>query len=410
MENVQHSNLIGGSNCAARMACPASWQMEQKLPASAREETSTYADEGSALHEAIANVLYSDLDAQELLGKVYIRWPDYPVTQDYIDAALKPCVEFFEQLDDEHGPLEFLIEKKVGIGSLPGLFGTCDLIARGPDRAVMIDWKFGVGEKVVARYADGRPNAQLMFYLLGAINTFPDMFRGVNEIVLCVAQPRYRDGPNFSQTVVTREELERFASDLTCAYRLLKSDDAPMVRGEHCRFMACKAICPLHTGPLLDIPDLMSLTTKAQLMASTQAEVAPSWDDTYALMMELAERIEPVLAEWRAQAQAHLEGGGSVPGWKLVEKRASRKWTKTDEQVERRLQRMGLSKNQRAPRTLISPPAAEKLLGKGNLPEGYYDAISSGLTIAKATDGRQDVKPVGDVAASLATALSAIRS
>ena len=138
---------------------------------------------------------------------------------------------------------------------------------------------------------------------------------------------------------------------------------------------------------------------------------AADWGHAYGLMLDLANRIEPVIREWRVQAQAYLESGASIPDWKLVDKRATRKWVKPDKSVERRLARMGLDKNQRMPRTLITPPAAEKLLkplGKA-LPEDYVDAISSGTTLAPSTDPRQAAKPVGDVVASLATALSALR-
>ena len=144
----QHSNFIGGSNAAARIACPASWQMEQKLPPAARKETSAYADEGSALHAAMADALNNDLLASDLADRVYEPWTDWPITQEHLNEALAPCLAYFEKLDDEMGGLAFYVEKRVEIPFLPGVFGTCDLIAKGPQGSVIGDWKFGSGESV----------------------------------------------------------------------------------------------------------------------------------------------------------------------------------------------------------------------------------------------------------------------
>lgn len=411
-----HSNLIGGSNCRARMACPASWQMEKLLPASAKSESSVYADEGTALHGAIANILFNDLSVESVLGHVYEDLKDHPITQEHIDEALRPCLDFFDNLDDEYGPLEFLVENRVSIPSMDGLFGTCDLIAKGPkeNRTILVDWKFGVGEKVEATYMlNGTltPNPQLMFYALGAYYTRPEMFGENCDIDLWVAQPRHRDGPHFDVAETTLDELMEFERSLALAYDDMQSENPHLEAGDHCRFMACKAVCPKHTGPIFEVPVVIEQQLQHQMRAAVEHERddVGIWEKNFSLMLELAERIEPVLAEWRTQAQEFLEAGGQIEGYKLVPKRATRKWTKTDAQVERKLARLGLTKDQRMPRALVSAPAAEKILGKGNLPEGYFDAISSGVTIGKASDFRQDVQPVGAVAAALAKALGDLR-
>lgn len=427
ISNPQHSNFIGGSNAAARIACPASWQMEQKLPPSAQKESSVYADEGSACHAAIAHALMHDLEAQDLLGKVFPPFLEHRITQELIDDALAPCLRFFDGIDNSQDGMEFYVEKRVAIPFLPGVFGTADLIGKLDDRSVVGDWKFGVGEKVYAWYEDESdgvavtvPNEQLMFYALGATLTCPEMFR-LDEpnwpITIFIGQPRHRDGPNFDGYTVSTRDIMDFKNRLLRAAAEAKSDNPSMVKGEWCRFMPCKAICPLHTGPLLDVGTISSLMTRVQLEAAVDggspggASAAVDWGKTYGLMLSLANQIEPVLREWRSQAQVYLEEGNAIPDWKLVNKRATRRWVKPDKSVERRLARLGLSKDGRMPRSLVTPPQAEKLLktiGKP-LPEGYYDSISSGLTLAPARDPRQAVEPVGDVIAALTHALSALR-
>lgn len=420
----QHSNFIGGSNAAARIACPASWSMEQKLPASVVKESSFWADEGSACHAAMAAIMEDEIRADDCIGKTFPPYVDHPITVELYRDAIAPCLDFFDNLDAELGGIEYFVEKRVEIPTLPGVFGTCDLIGRGADRSVIIDWKFGAGESVYAWYeeADGTmvPNEQLMFYLLGALHTCPAMFEIDNpdwHISICIGQPRHRDGPNFDIHTVTIRDVVLFQDRLHRAATLAKSDNPPMAKGPHCRFMACKSICPLHTGPMLDVGTISNLMTRMQLEAAVDGGeggglgATVDWGKTYSLMLDLANRIEPVIREWRSQAQAYLEDGNPIPSWKLVGKRASRKWTRPDKSVERRLQRMGLTKDERAPRELVTPPQAEKLLkklGKG-LPEGYFDAVSSGTTLAPDSDPRQAVEPVGDVITALTKALSTVR-
>jgi hypothetical protein len=419
-----HSSFIGGSNAAARIACPASYQMERKLPVSVKDDSSDYANEGSALHAAMADILDMNLDPADLLGKVYPDYPDFPITQELIDTALQPCLDFYDLLDEEIGPIQFYVEKRVSIPALPGVFGTCDIVGRAPHCSVIGDYKFGVGVQVLAWYTDEQdniiPNEQPMFYLLATTQTHPEMFDMADPnwpIEIFIAQPRYRDGPNFDRIRVTMQDVWDFEAKLIEAAHLAKSKNPPMAKGSWCRWMACKSICPLHTGPMLDTSAIGEMLSKVQLRTQLEASVegaAPAeidWGTTYGLMLDLATRLEPVISDWRTQAHAFLEEGGTIPGFKLVPKRATRKWIKEEKSVERRLARMGLTKDERMPRTLVSAPAAEKILKKqydAELPKGYFDAISTGTTLAPDADKRQAVEPVTDVIGALTTALAAI--
>ncbi|MET0167120.1 MAG: DUF2800 domain-containing protein [Vicinamibacterales bacterium] len=421
-----HSNFIGGSNCAARIACPASYGMELKLPESVRKETTVYADEGSACHAAVAHALNNDVDAEDLLGMVFEPYTAFPITRDLLDEAVAPCIQYFDNLvtaGEADGGLRYFIEKRVAIPFIPGAFGTADVVARTDSYSIVGDWKFGVGVGVYAPYDEEHgtlsPNEQLMFYVLGALHSCPEMFENRRDwpIKIFIGQPRFRDDPHFDQITLTRYDIERFEQRLRWAADAAKGENPPMAKGPHCRFMACKSICPLHTGPLFDIGAIEKAVTRAQLEAAVDGGegiegggAAIDWGLTYARMLDLANHIEPVVRKWREQAQAYLEAGDKIPGWKLVDKRAARKWSKLDRLVDRKLQRMGLSVNQRRPRVLISPPQAEKLLkplGK-TLPEGFFEALSSGTTLAQADDPRRAIEPVSDVIAALTTALSVL--
>lgn len=75
----------------------------------------------------------------------------------------------------------------------------------------------------------------------------------------------------------------------------------------------------------------------------------------------------PILRAWassvEAEAMRRLLNGEKLPGYKLVEGRANRKWTDLKKPVKVLL-RLGFTEDEVAPRELISPAQAEKLLKK----------------------------------------------
>ena len=112
---------------------------------------------------------------------------------------------------------------------------------------------------------------------------------------------------------------------------------------------------------------------------------------------DLAERLAllPVLEDWcktmRAFAYQRLGRGDAIPGWKLVPKRAHRKWKDESEAVDWMHSR-GLTRYESIKEKAISPAAAEKLL-KGRHQglvgfEAQFVQESSGPTLVPDSDDR----------------------
>src|SRR5690606_4884045 len=129
--------------------CPGSYQMEQKVPENLRKGSSSYADEGTALHEAIQFVLDENIsDPMDLLGR---EFNGYKMTRKLISEALEPALDFFDALDEEldtEGGLQFLTEQRCQMPGIPDAFGTSDIVARSDKRSIILDWKFGAGVPV----------------------------------------------------------------------------------------------------------------------------------------------------------------------------------------------------------------------------------------------------------------------
>ena len=105
--------------------------------------------------------------------------------------------------------------------------------------------------------------------------------------------------------------------------------------------------------------------------------------------------IEAWISDLRALALQVLESGAAVPGYKLVAKRATRKWA--DEGAARAALLERLPESEVMESSLISPAQAEKKLKKLKLtlPEDQIVAISSGNTLATEDDPRPPVLLIG---------------
>jgi hypothetical protein len=116
--------------------------------------------------------------------------------------------------------------------------------------------------------------------------------------------------------------------------------------------------------------------------------------DQIARYMDQIPMVEEFIKSVQALAHQMIEDGGSVPGWKLVNKRAMRQWVDEDKAVAF-LSSAGVEAW--AEPKAISPAVAEKALKKAKieLPADLVVAVSSGSTLAPESDPRPSVLQIG---------------
>ena len=357
---MQHSNIVGGSTAKRVINCPGSVKLVQKMPP---QPSSKYADEGTLLHNIISE--YLERDNVPLQSFV-----DEKFTMELMEEKLLPALDLLNEIDPNN-ELVYKVESRVGFGDLlPGVFGSTDLLGRIGDRAIVLDWKFGDGVVVTAE-----ENEQLMFYAAAAMRT-PEtawVFEGASEIELIIVQP-----PVMRRWVTTRDRIARFERELVKAVKLAQTPDAPLAQGDHCRWCAAKPICPQMTGAV-------DRAIKQQIV---NLDV-----DTLGQYLKNADLLEGWIKDLRALAFGLLEKNVDVPGYKLVQKQARRKWT--DEQEARKvLLELGLKESVVVETSIMSPAQAEKALKKrfSELPEGLIKSESSGTTLAPVEDDRPAVQ------------------
>lgn len=356
---MQHSSIVGGSTAKRVISCPGSVKLVQKMPP---QPSSKYADEGSMLHEAISTIL-SDGTARAGMFK----HKDQLLTQELYDEKIIPALDALDEVDP-HGELVYEVETRVGFGDLlPGVFGSTDLVGRIGNRAVVLDWKFGDGVIV-----DAVENAQLMFYAAAAMRTeeLHWAFDGVEEIECVIVQP-----PAIRRWTTTVGRIKQFEQELVSAVKAALREDAPLAKGDHCRWCAAKPICPQMTGAV-------DRALKQQLI---NLDV-----DALGQYLHNAELLEEWIKDLRALAFGMLEKGVAVPGYKLVNKQARRQWVDEDA-AAKALIALDVDPFKQE---IISPAVAEKLLKKSKLalPDDLVVAVSSGTTLAPEDDPRPAVQ------------------
>jgi hypothetical protein len=375
---VQHSNIVGGSTAKRVINCPGSVALVQKMPP---KPSSKYADEGTLLHNVMAELIMSEEPPEYYIGT---RYEDQILTFELVEEKILPALRALDVIDPEH-KMEIEAETRVGFGDLlPGVFGSTDLIGRLGNRAVVLDWKFGDGVMV-----EVEENPQLMFYAAAAMRTKEAQwaFEGATEIEMVIVQP-----PEVRRWVTTPMRIARFEQELVQAVKQAEKPDAKLAVGDHCRWCAAKPICPKMTGAV-------DRALKVQLDNLDAPQISN--------YLKNADMLEEWIKDLRALALQMLESGAKLPEYKLVAKRAIRSWT-DDEKAKVALFAVGLTESEVMETAVVSPAKAEKALKKRKigLPEDLVVAISSGNTLASTDDPRPEVMLLGK---QLSAALSKLQ-
>ena len=364
---MNHSNIVGGSTAKRVMNCPGSVALVQKMPP---QPSNKYADEGTLLHNVIAEIVMTDKHPEEFL---HTKYNDQILTLDLIDNKLVPALAALDVIDPNK-EMEIEAETRVGFGDLlPDVFGSTDLIGRIGKRAVVLDWKFGDGVAV-----EVEENPQLMFYAAAAMRTEETKwaFKDIEEIEMVIVQP-----PQVKRWVTTPARIAQFEKDLVKAVKLAQQPNAELKIGDHCRWCAAKPICPQMTGAV-----------DRALKTSIDGLDAP----TISAYLKNADMLEQWITDLRALALQMLDSGAKLPDYKLVAKRAIRQWTDEDK-AKVALFAYGLTESEVMETSIISPAKAEKALKKRKLalPDDLVVAISSGNTLASVDDPRPEVLQIG---------------
>ncbi len=354
-DGVHHSAVVGGSNAGRVLACPPSRLSGVPVP-----DTGTqYTERGTVLHKAMEDYL-----ATGALPDVVQTTPIVGEMREAADEAIR----LWSLIASDVTVKQVHVELKLHMQPIPGAFGTTDvLIEHHTNTVTLLDWKFGVTPVTWD---------QLLFYAGCAMTDKQTrhLFNGKTEIRMVVIQPNERDGKTFRTKTVDVLTVFDFMRRLTWAVDNGHRDEL-LRSGDHCKFCPVRIVCPL---------------------LQKQATQALTYEDPHKLSPEqaadaltLADNLEHWIASVRQYAHERLNGGGVIPGFKLVAKRAQRKW-KDEDAVKSWGNRVGVPVTDEKMKT---PAAVERLVKKREveLPADLYTKTSSGTVVAPDSDPREQV-------------------
>jgi hypothetical protein len=361
------------------MTCPGS----VSLASTVVDAGGDAADQGTACHKMMEAYLKHTTPVASWKGKTILvvneeqsTTNEVPVTDEMI-GWVEQAVAWIDVYMELHPQANLFSEERLHVGRAFGcpdeLWGTADVLISSDEELVIADLKAGYGE------VEASGNLQLLLYAIGAMTEYGWAHPQVRLVIL---QPRIGDG--VKEEVYTARELldyqKRFAPKVKAA---LQPEAALVPSEDGCRWCPAAGICPE-----------LQKRTLALAKAEFTVENRTITKSEMLTLLAHRERITTALKAVERHAVKLLQSGVPLEGWKLVESEKRRAW-KDEDEADLILADLGYTENDLYKKTFITPPQAEKLVGKATAAKLAYliEKPKGESTLAPADDPRPAVSP-----------------
>ena len=268
---------------------------------------SPYTREGTAAHEAAERIIHG----LPVPPGIAVDGEMIEITDDMIDH-IEHYTKYVEALGRKSNI--FRVETKLELLDLPEpLYGTADALGWNSFNAELeiVDLKYGRGVAVGVEN-----NPQLKIYGLGGYR----QFQNVKKIKLTIIQPRTAGPPVQSVTLGVGELRIWEAEVLEPALQRIADEDQTEAPGAHCRWC-------VRAGECKTLAAMAQIEARAAFAPDPAKIVGGLSNDDLSHALDKAELISAWINLVRAEASQRADKGQTIPNWKLVPKRAMRKWT-----------------------------------------------------------------------------------
>ena len=364
----------GGSTAARTLACPGWVKKSEGIP---RRPAGQAAIDGSMHHEVQEKCQRDDFTPGECLGLSYREGDviriftanDLPLSE----IAHAATQRLLDELDIDEIEVEPFVQLEPGVAG-----GSIDLLGLSADgeTLLVLDYKFG---RVAVPVAE---NKQLKFYTIAAEfdAKTKDMFKKIERVVFAVIQPQSShdaltwtwENPDFA--AFEKEVRGAMASDT-------------VTPGSHCHWCPAAPYCAEKRGAVMGT-NLLGKDLQKNLQASA----------------DMVTEVENWLKAVREELYLQASRGVSVAGWKIVNKRPTRKWIDHIDAMKALMKTKKLTKKELNKTTMLTPAQVEKLVKSKDINidlSTFIISESSGTTLATA-DSKAEAVMVSDTQGHLA--------
>lgn len=329
---------VGASSRYRWRNCPGSVNLCKKLPPAT---ASSYAEEGTKAHEVAAYYLENQ------------RWPDHADSEmiEHLSVYTDAVLETWASVDQKTKGNLILIEHGFDLSQLhKDAWGTADCVIYDAKLKTLYVWDLKYGSGILV---DAEDNEQLIYYAVGA---FLSLDLPCERVILKIAQPRIEHAEGFIRShSFNAEKLLEAAWEIEQEIKLTDDPNAPLVAGSWCRF------CPALGTPCPEAAK-NSMTVAKKIFSPTSDYDPKVLADT----LDKLPMLDAFVSQVREFAYGEALKGRVPPGYKLVNKRATRKWI-PDAKVGKFLSKVLKSDKLKSCYTepsLKSPAQIEKILPK----------------------------------------------
>jgi hypothetical protein len=219
----------------------------------------------------------------------------------------------------------------------PGCYGTVDCLIIYDNEIKIIDLKYGKGVKVYSE-----DNYQLLLYALSAYSSLSLMYK-IQSIKMVIVQPRLN---HIDEWVISNQNLILFGEVVKKVYQKFLKNELDYVPSEKtCQWCSIKGSCSARADHSLQI----AVKEFKPCNELTVNEIG--------LILQSLDGISRWVNDLKDYSLKLAISGIKIPGWKLVEGRANRKWVDGAEEVLK-------DKDILFERRLCGITKAQKILGK----------------------------------------------
>lgn len=319
MEEKAHSEF-GASASYRWLNCPGSVQLSRKAPP---QRESVFALEGTKAHACLEEILNDVIDCYFCDFEAALEWirkykPSNPeFDPDMIRHGKNAAAWIMKEFYQRGG--EIRCEQKVSSEpfTTKGQFGTLDAALIEPfGRLTIVDYKYGAGIAVDPK------SPQLIYYALAVSHEFHHNFE---EVELVVIQPRahHESGKRIRRARISVDEMLSWETRFRKGVKVALSKEPPLVSGDWCRFCPAAAMCPELVERNFERAQIVFSKVDG-IESVPEPRLVKEWD--IGTMLQAADKLEIWIEQLRSHAFHMIQNGERIDGYKLVQKRSTRKW------------------------------------------------------------------------------------